>query len=66
MIWLGIERLLVEFLRTNDVVALGLTAAQLTSVALIIAGVVWIVVVRNRYGTLAPAASKDGTAASVS
>ena len=57
MIWLGVERLLVEFLRTNDVVALGLTAAQLTSVALIIAGVVWILVVRNRYGTLArPAA----------
>lgn len=53
LIWLGVERLLVEFLRTNDVVALGLTMAQLISVALIIAGVVWILVIRNRYGTLA-------------
>jgi len=63
MIWLGVERLLVEFLRTNDVVALGLTFAQLISVGLIIAGIVWIAVVKNRYGSLAPPASADGTAA---
>ncbi len=34
----GIERFLVEFIRTNQVVALGLTAAQLTSVATVAAG----------------------------
>lgn len=62
LIWGGTERLLVEFLRTNVDVALGLTAAQLTSVGMIIAGIIWIVVVRNRYGTLAPP-SGDNTAA---
>ena len=66
MLWLGTERLLVEFLRTNTEVLLGLTAAQLTSIALIIVGVVWIAVVRNRYGSLAPPTTADGTAASVS
>jgi phosphatidylglycerol:prolipoprotein diacylglycerol transferase len=64
MIWIGTERLLVEFLRTNVDVALGLTAAQLISVALIIGGLGWIAVVRNRYGSLAPASTGDGTAAS--
>ena len=34
----GIARFLVEFLRVNPVVALGLTAAQLMSVALVVAG----------------------------
>ncbi|MBK8294168.1 MAG: prolipoprotein diacylglyceryl transferase [Solirubrobacterales bacterium] len=65
MLWIGTERLLIEFLRTNDHILLGLTAAQLTSIGLIIAGLVWIVVVRNRYGSLAPADSPDGTAAGV-
>jgi len=62
LLWAGTSRLLVEFLRTNVDVLLGLTAAQLTSVAMIIGGIIWIVVVRNRYGTLAPDAG-DGTAA---
>ncbi len=66
MLWAGTERLLVEFLRTNSNVALGLTAAQLTSIGLIIGGLIWIAVVRNRYGTLAPSGSPDGTAAGVS
>jgi len=65
MLWAGTERLLVEFLRTNVDVALGLTAAQLTSVGLIIGGLVWIAVVKNRYGTLAPSGTADGTAAGV-
>jgi len=64
MIWIGTERLLIEFLRTNDHILLGLTAAQLTSIGLIIAGIVWIVVVRSRYGSLAPASTADGTATS--
>lgn len=63
MLWAGTERLLVEFLRTNVDVALGLTAAQLTSVALIIGGLTWIAVVKKRYGTLAPDSPSDGTAA---
>ena len=46
----GLERFLVEFVRRNDDVALGLTQAQLVSVAMIVAGLVWIAVVRSRSG----------------
>jgi len=38
----GVERFLVEFLRRNADAALGLTSAQLFSVALFVAGVVWL------------------------
>jgi phosphatidylglycerol:prolipoprotein diacylglycerol transferase len=44
-IWLvlaGLERLLVEFIRRNDALALGLTLPQLISVAMILAGAVWL------------------------
>ncbi len=54
-LWLllaGGERLLVEFLRRNDHVLLGLTVPQLQSVAMMIAGAVWLVVVRRRHGSL--------------
>lgn len=38
----GLERLLVEFVRRNDAVLAGLTAAQLQSLALLGAGAVWL------------------------
>ena len=38
----GTERFLVEFIRRNDDVALGLTQAQLISVAMVIAGAAWL------------------------
>jgi phosphatidylglycerol---prolipoprotein diacylglyceryl transferase len=38
----GAERFLVEFLRRNDDVALGLTQAQLISVVMMIAGALWL------------------------
>ena len=38
----GLERLLVEFIRRNSVVALGLTLPQLISIAMIVAGGAWI------------------------
>ena len=38
----GTERLLVEFVRRNDEVALGLTQAQLISVGMILAGGIWL------------------------
>src|SRR3954470_22159246 len=44
-LWLvlsGLERFLVEFIRRNDPVALGLTLPQLISVAMVIAGGVWL------------------------
>jgi phosphatidylglycerol:prolipoprotein diacylglycerol transferase len=48
----GLERFLVEFLRRNEDVALGLTAAQLESLGLFIAGVIWIAVVMRRHGSI--------------
>ena len=44
----GAERFLVEFLRRNEDVALGLTAAQLESLAMLLAGLVWLAVSRRR------------------
>jgi phosphatidylglycerol---prolipoprotein diacylglyceryl transferase len=50
----GLERFLVEFIRRNEDVALGLTEAQLISVAMIVAGAAWLA--RSRGGpTPAPA-----------
>ena len=40
----GLERLLVEFIRRNKEVAFGLTAPQLTSIALCVMGLVWLAV----------------------
>ena len=59
LVYAGTERLLVEFLRRNDDALLGLTQAQLESVAMIAGGVIWVAVVRRRHGTL----SRPGTAA---
>ena len=42
LVGVGFERLLVEFIRRNDDVALGLTLAQLVSVALVAAGGAWL------------------------
>ncbi|MDQ3571873.1 MAG: prolipoprotein diacylglyceryl transferase [Actinomycetota bacterium] len=47
----GMERFLIEFIRRNDEVVLGLTQAQLISVAMTIAGVAWLVA-RARRGDL--------------
>ncbi|MGZ5412872.1 MAG: prolipoprotein diacylglyceryl transferase [Solirubrobacterales bacterium] len=44
----GLERLLVEFVRRNDDVALGLTQPQLISLAMIVAGAVWLAALRGR------------------
>lgn len=43
----GLERLLVEFIRRNDEVLLGLTEAQLTSVAMIAGGLAWLMRMRG-------------------
>ncbi len=44
----GAERFLVEFVRRNDEVLAGLTAPQLESVALMVAGTVWIALAARR------------------
>jgi phosphatidylglycerol:prolipoprotein diacylglycerol transferase len=52
----GLERLLVEFLRRNDRVVIGLTTPQLESLALVAIGVLWVAHVRW-HGGLRPKAS---------
>jgi phosphatidylglycerol:prolipoprotein diacylglycerol transferase len=51
----GVERFLVEFVRRNDTVAAGLTAAQLESLVLFAAGAAWLLVERQRASSLKPA-----------
>jgi phosphatidylglycerol:prolipoprotein diacylglycerol transferase len=46
----GAERFLVEFLRRNNDVLLGLTAAQLESFSLFVAGAIWLAVLWRRHG----------------
>ena len=58
LVYAGAERFLVEFLRRNDDVALGLTAAQLESLAMMVAGAIWIAVVMRRHGNLGRAMAR--------
>jgi phosphatidylglycerol:prolipoprotein diacylglycerol transferase len=51
----GIERFLVEFIRRNDHVAAGLTAAQLESLGILVIGLVWLAVAERRGGLRATA-----------
>lgn len=44
----GLERFLIEFLRRNEAAALGLTQAQFLSIAMMLAGAIWIGVAANR------------------
>ena len=48
----GLERFLVEFIRRNADVALGLTAAQLESLGLFVAGAIWLAAIVTRGGGL--------------
>jgi phosphatidylglycerol:prolipoprotein diacylglycerol transferase len=53
LMYAGTERFLVEFLRNNDRIALGLSEAQFLSLAMIAVGIGWILTVKKREGTLA-------------
>jgi phosphatidylglycerol:prolipoprotein diacylglycerol transferase len=53
LLYAGAERFLVEFVRRNEEVAVGLTTAQLESAAMMLAGGVWIYLARRRHGRLA-------------
>ncbi len=48
----GIERFVIEFWRRNEHVLGALTAAQIESLTLIVAGIVWLLVLRFRHGSL--------------
>ncbi len=63
LVYAGMERFLVEFLRRNDDAFLGLTQPQLESLVMVFAGIVWIAVVRHRHGTVAREDSAPALAA---
>lgn len=52
LVYAGVERFAIEFLRRNDDAWIGLTAAQLESLGMALVGIVWIAVVRQRHGSL--------------
>jgi phosphatidylglycerol:prolipoprotein diacylglycerol transferase len=59
MLLSGTERLLVEFLRRNHRIILGLTSPQLESVALMIAGAVWLAWMVRHGGIGRPGAREE-------
>ena len=61
----GIERLLVEFIRRNHRVLLGLTAPQLESIVLLAAGAAWLALLTRRggVGVAAPSVARRPQAA---
>jgi phosphatidylglycerol---prolipoprotein diacylglyceryl transferase len=63
LVYAGTERFLVEFIRRNSEDGLGLTSAQLESLAMLLAGTVWIAVVKRRHGSLAHPALASAAAA---
>lgn len=50
LIGAGIERFLVEFARRNESVVGFMTAAQVESLVMFAVGIVWLLVMRSRYG----------------
>ena len=58
----GTERFLVEFIRRNDEVVLGLTQPQVISAAMVIAGGSWMIVRARRGDLWAPAVPEDSAA----
>jgi phosphatidylglycerol:prolipoprotein diacylglycerol transferase len=52
LMYAGTERFLVEFLRRNTRDSLGLTAAQLESLAMLAIGAIWIAIVVRRHGSI--------------
>ena len=50
LVYAGMERFLVEFIRRNDETFAGLTTPQLESLGMALAGVLWIAIVARRSG----------------
>jgi phosphatidylglycerol:prolipoprotein diacylglycerol transferase len=63
LMFAGTERFLVEFIRRNDHVFLGLTQAQLISLGMIAAGAAWMVVKARRGPLTKPVADSPSPAA---
>ena len=58
----GVERFLVEFIRRNEDVALGLTAAQLESLVMFVVGSVWLAIVARRHNFVTDRTATAGRA----
>jgi phosphatidylglycerol:prolipoprotein diacylglycerol transferase len=57
LVYAGVERFLVEFVRRNSEVELGMTTAQFESLGIVFAGLIWLGVVRRRHGSLSSPAA---------
>lgn len=57
LVFAGLERFLVEFVRRNEAVVAGLTEAQLTALGLLIGGGIWLLVLARRPGGLRAASA---------
>lgn len=58
----GVERFFVEFIRRNDDVFAGLTAPQLESLGLAVAGAIWLALLHRGGGLQAPSPVRPATA----
>jgi len=59
LVYAGAERFLVEFLRRNTEDSVGLTNAQWESLAMMVAGTIWIAIVIRRHGGISLETAKD-------
>ena len=60
LVFSGLERLLVEFIRRNKEVLYGLTAPQLESIVLMAIGIVWLTVMVRAGGIVRPGGGRGG------
>lgn len=63
LIWGGTSRFLVEFVRRNEEVFIGLTEAQITSFVMVVAGIAWLLIARSRNGQLTRVKQREPVAA---
>lgn len=59
LVYAGAERFLIEFIRRNHRTVLGLTDAQLESIAMLVIGLVWIAIVVRRHGGIGREPAND-------
>ena len=63
LVFAGLERFLVEFVRRNEVAAAGLTTAQFLSIAMVVGGAVWLAALQRGGGiTVSPTTPRSATA----
>jgi phosphatidylglycerol:prolipoprotein diacylglycerol transferase len=59
LVYAGSERFLVEFIRRNTEDSVGLTTAQLESLAMMVAGLLWLAIVTLRHGGIGRPAANE-------